>query len=240
MQISEQELEQVMQQVLLDKLRREWGDLADCSLEPLPSSKRHQKQMADMLADPIRWARKRTRPVWKTALQKVAVFLLICSLALGALLAVSPSARAMVKRWFVEQEDTHTTYHYSGEFSDEELPTFVLTKLPDGYTLVHIVRFPGFVNYTYENDEGHRLYFDYAYMHEGTAVTFSTENLTVYETTYNGCPATFLFSENASESNALTWIDETLNFHFTIDGFFSWEELVALADSIRQADSVED
>lgn len=232
--MNEQELELLMQQILLDKLRREWGDFVNRSFEPFPSSKRHQKQMAEMLADPIPWARKHARPVWKTVLQKVAVLLIVCSLAFGTLFAASPTIRAAVKRWFVEHFATHTTYTYSGEVLTEEMPTFVLTEIPDGYVLVNTIDRPGFVNYTYKNDGGQPFRFSYVYMFEGSAATFSTENFTVCETEYDGCHATVMISNDASNTNTLTWIDEGLNLHFTVDGYFSQEELIAIADSIQR------
>ena len=44
-----------------------------------------------------------------------AVILLVFSLSLGSLMAVSPTVRAAVIRWVTEWYETHITYRYSGE-----------------------------------------------------------------------------------------------------------------------------
>ena len=99
--MTDQELDTLMRRVLLDslKLDLEGATGNELPFEPTP---RYQRQMTAMLADPLKWARKRARPVWKKAIQKVAVILLVFSLSLGSLMAVSPTVRADVVSWEVE------------------------------------------------------------------------------------------------------------------------------------------
>ena len=68
-----------------------------------------------MLKNPLRWARDRKQPVWKRALKRVAVILLVISLAFGSLMVVSPTARATFIRWVTEWYETHVTYRYAGD-----------------------------------------------------------------------------------------------------------------------------
>lgn len=80
--MTDNELDQLMQRVLLDAIK------SDCEKENsvVPSfepSLRYQRSLAAMIADPLKWARKRTKPLWKKALQKVAIVLIIFSLSLG-------------------------------------------------------------------------------------------------------------------------------------------------------------
>lgn len=96
--MTDNELDQLMQRVLLDAIK------SDCEKENgvAPSfepSLRYQRSLAAMIADPLKWARKRTKPLWKKILQKVAIVLIIFSLSLGSLMAVSPNIRAAVVNW---------------------------------------------------------------------------------------------------------------------------------------------
>ena len=99
--MTDRELDRMMQHVLLDAIK------CDCEkeLDDIPAFKptnNYQRQMAAMLSDPLKWARNRARPIWKSALQKVAMILLLFSLSLGGLMAVNPTARAAVVRWVTE------------------------------------------------------------------------------------------------------------------------------------------
>ena len=131
--MTDQELDTLMRRVLLDslKLDLEGATGNELPFEPTP---RYQRQMTAMLADPLKWARKRARPVWKKAIQKVAVILLVFSLSLGSLMAVSPTVRAAVVRWVTEWYETHIIYRYSGEDILGEMPHYDISELPHGYT----------------------------------------------------------------------------------------------------------
>lgn len=96
--MTDNELDQLMQRVLLDAIK------SDCEKENsvVPSfepSLRYQRSLAAMIADPLKWAHKRTKPLWKKVLQKVAIVLIVFSLSLGSLMAVSPNIRAAVVNW---------------------------------------------------------------------------------------------------------------------------------------------
>ena len=62
--MTDQELDKLMRRVLLDslKLNLEGATGNELSFEPTP---RYQRQITAMLADPLKWAHKRARPVWK-------------------------------------------------------------------------------------------------------------------------------------------------------------------------------
>ena len=104
--MTDRELDRMMQHVLLDAIKR------DCEKETddVPAFKpthHYQRQMAEMLKDPLKWERRRARPLWKNVAQKAAVILLVFSLSLGSLMAVSPTVRAAVVRWVTEWYETY-------------------------------------------------------------------------------------------------------------------------------------
>ena len=95
--MTDNELDHLMRNILLDAIALdEESCKEDRTFEP---SLKHQRQMTAMLANPLKWAHSRARPVWKKALQKIAVIFLTFSLGLGSLMAVSPTVRATVARW---------------------------------------------------------------------------------------------------------------------------------------------
>ena len=100
--MTDQELDTLMRRVLLDSLKLDAESTAsgELAFEPTP---RYQRQMAAMLKDPLKWE----RPLWKNVAQKIAVILLVFSLSLGSLMAVSPTVRAAVVRWVTEWYETH-------------------------------------------------------------------------------------------------------------------------------------
>ena len=129
--MTEQELDLFMRNVLLDAIALD--EETNTETIPYTPSLHHQKQIKAMLKDPLRWARDRKRPVWKRALKRVAVILLVISLAFGSLMVVSPTARATFIRWVTEWYETHMTYRYSGPPISEKMPQYEITALPDGY-----------------------------------------------------------------------------------------------------------
>ena len=111
--MTEQELDLFMRNVLLDAIALD--EETNTETIPYTPSLHHQKQIKVMLKNPLRWARDRKQPVWKRALKRVAVILLVISLAFGSLMVVSPTARATFIRWVTEWYETHVTYRYAGD-----------------------------------------------------------------------------------------------------------------------------
>lgn len=87
--MTEQELDLFMRNVLLDAIALD--EETNTETIPYTPSLHHQRQIKAMLKNPLRWARDRKQPVWKRALKRVAVILLVISLAFGSLMVVSPT-----------------------------------------------------------------------------------------------------------------------------------------------------
>lgn len=139
--MTEQELDLFMRNVLLDAIALD--EETNTETIPYTPSLHHQKQIKAMLKDPLRWARDRKQPVWKRALKRVAVILLVISLAFGSLMVVSPTARATFIRWVTEWYETHITYRYAGPSAVEKMPHYVITALPDGYVELSLIELSG-------------------------------------------------------------------------------------------------
>ena len=184
--MTDRELDRMMQHVLLDAIKR------DCEKETddVPAFKpthHYQRQIAAMLSDPLKWAQKRARPLWKNVAQKIAVILLVFSLSLGSLMAVSPTVRAAVVRWVTEWYETHIVYMYSGEQITGEMPQYEIIDLPEGYIEDERVNWPSYVSVVYQNkDTGKTIYLDCTYMQQGSASDYVTDGVEVVPVTVNG------------------------------------------------------
>ncbi len=112
-------------------------------LEKLPDweidfSPKYRRERMRLLADPWNWVRRRARPMWKRAARTAACVVLACTVALGALMAVSPTVRAAVTRWFRETFEGYT--YYTGPTPEkipegEQTPLWRPAWVPEGWVL---------------------------------------------------------------------------------------------------------
>ena len=231
--MTDRELDRMMQHVLLDAIKR------DCEKETddVPAFKpthHYQRQIAAMLSDPLKWAQKRARPLWKNVAQKIAMILLVFSLSLGSLMAVSPTVRAAVVRWVTEWYETHIVYRYSGEQITGEMPQYEIIDLPEGYIEDERVNWPSYVSVVYQNkDTGKTIYLDCTYMQQGSASDYVTDGVEVVPVTVNGLSGQlFLTDDWENKWNTITWNDAERNLQFEIDANVNRDVILYMAESV--------
>ena len=232
--MTEQELDLLMRNVLLDAIALD--EETNTETIPYTPSLHHQKQIKAMLKNPLRWARDRKQPVWKRALKRVAVILLVISLAFGSLMVVSPTARATFIRWVTEWYETHVTYRYAGDDMVGDIPEYTITELPEGYVENQEERIATQIQVSilYQSDTGYPITLHYIYIQQGAASQFvldSTDevvidNINEYEAYI------FVATDQENDSNAITWIDTQSNIQFTIQAQMSADDLVHMAESV--------
>ena len=235
--MTDRELDRMMQHVLLDAIKRDCEKETD-DVPAFKPTRHYQRQIAAMLSDPLKWAQKRARPLWKNVAQKAAVILLVFSLSLGSLMAVSPTVRAAVVRWVTEWYETHIVYRYSGEQITGEMPQYEITDLPEGYAEVESKRieWPDYISFTYynpdkENDQG--IIFDYTYMSQGGVADFVTEDSETISVTVNGLKGQlFLAKDWKNTRSTLTWIDVDSNIQFTLMAALNETDILHIAESV--------
>ena len=115
-------------------------------------SLRHRRRMRAMLANPSGWLRGRERPLWRQAVRRAAVFLVVCGMTLAGAMAFSPAARMAMVRWVVERSGNDIDYVYSGEQSPEALPQYEIKALPEGFVETERDVLPGLEVVIYENE----------------------------------------------------------------------------------------
>ena len=231
--MTDQELDNLMRRVLMDAIRKDEEDATE-EIESFIPSRKHQRQMKEMLKDPLKWMRNKTRPVWKMIVQKVAVVLLIASVSLGGVMAISPTVRAAVIQWVTEWYETHIVYRYFSEQPQmEDIFHFTIQGVPQGYEEVERVELPSSGSVVYEAENGEVIYFDYAYMHQGSGTFVALDGENVENVTIAGMTGQCFLSDVEGNFNTLTWIDEEYNVQFIIDCALEVDDLILMAESVR-------
>ena len=101
-------------------------------------SPRYLRERMRLLSDPWNWVKRRARPMWERVVRSAACVVLAGTVALGALMAASPTVRAAVIGWFRETFLGYT--YYTGPAPDtipegEETPLWRPTWVPEGWVL---------------------------------------------------------------------------------------------------------
>ena len=233
--MTDRELDRMMQHVLLDAIKRDCEKETD-DVPAFKPTRHYQRQMAEMVKDPLKWERRRARPLWKNVAQKAAVILLVFSLSLGSLMAVSPTVRAAVVRWVTEWYETHVVYRFSGEQIADEMPQYEVTDLPEGYAETERVEWPSYVSIIYQkvNDENAPwIYLQYIYMQQGASGNFEIENADIIPVTVNGLEGQLYLTKDSEQSDStITWIDPNENILFAVSAALGADDILHIAESV--------
>ena len=103
----------VLQSILLDVASKEFAEELN-DKEEVTTSAYFQNQMQRMIENPMRWAKQRRKPIWKQVMQTAAAILIVCSLTLGSIMVVSPTARAAIIEWAIEWYEGSAIYRFFG------------------------------------------------------------------------------------------------------------------------------
>lgn len=228
--MTELELDGMLRRVLFDALRNEEADReeGECIFAP---SKNYLRQMKLMQKNPIKWLRNRSKPVWKVIVQKVAIILLIASLGLGSVMAVSPTARAAVIRWVIELYETHIVYRFYGEPTAAKMPNYVIENLPEKYVETDRIETDASVSLFYEDFNGGFICFDYIHVQQGAGAIMTTQE-NVEDVTVNGLQGQLFVPTDTRSVTTVVWIDPQVNMQFMIESALEPISVMELAESV--------
>ena len=168
--------------------------------------------------------------------QKIAVILLVFSLSLGSLMAVSPTVRAAVVRWVTEWYETHVVYRFSGEQIADEMPQYEVTDLPEGYAETERVEWPSYVSIIYQNvndENASWIYLQYIYMQQGASSNFEIENADIIPVTVNGLEGQlYLTRDTEGADSTITWIVPDENMLFAVSAALGADDILHMAESV--------
>ena len=226
MNLTEEMLRQAAQEVTEEWLRR-------IPEEPHTFSRRFQRRMRPLLANPAGYVRSAARPLWRKVLRAAACVVLACALALGTLRAVSPETYAAVVQWVAEWYENHIVYYFRGAPEEEALPLYAITDLPEGYQETgESLEASGYRGIYYRNDQGEEIYFTCERIAQGYASTVLLDDMVIKEVSIGDCPGKLYLSQDPAQSNMVTWTDEESSLLFSIDAFAEESVLLHMAESV--------
>lgn len=234
--MTDQELEQLMRRVLLDAAAENESKIGH--EQEFHASNQYQREIQKMLRDPLSWAKRRSLPVWKRTVQRVAAVFLAVFIGLGGAMVISPTVRAAVINWITEWYETHIVYRYSGEDIQGEMPQYGITALPDGYQETSRDVGPASVSIVYENEDYDLICLDYTFMQEGAANVIVTDGFQMEEISVNGCDGTLYILNDPQNMSTLTWINPEANVQFTLNASLSKNDILHIAESVSLTESI--
>lgn len=233
--MTDQELDQLMRRVLLDVAAK--NEQKENPIQEFHASRQYQHEIQKMLRDPLSWAKRRDRPVWKRWMQRVAAVFLAVFIGLGGAMVISPTVRAAVIQWVTEWYETHIVYRYSGEDIQGEMPQYGITALPNGYQEIGKDIGPASVSVAYENEDHDLIFLDYTFMEEGAANLIVTEGFQAEDILINDYEGTLFMPDDPQDMSTLTWIDPEENIQFALNASLSKNAILYMAEEVSLVES---
>lgn len=231
--MTDRELDALLCRALLDAGAEDWAKETE---QPEAQSRRQRRRMRALMADPRGYARRASRSPGRRVLRAAACLALVCAVALGGVLTLSPAVRAEVAQWVRTWTGRMVSYHFGGTLAQEELPWYEIGDPLEGY-VKREREWNGDQTHTsvyYYNRAGERIWFSYDRMRENFALGMRIEGveMEIQQVTVNGCPGDLYLIKDGSKSNVVIWMDQDAGIVFLIDAWASKEELLHMAESV--------
>lgn len=183
--------------------------------------------------------RQKRRRVWHTVMRYAAVLVITATLALGAVMAASPTARAAVLKWARELVEGNMVYHFYTEAPEETLPLYGLGWIPEGFEETDVLYIDIYYKAIYINPKTDQLFvFEYDYMDDGTVpMVIPEDDINLEKTKINGMPADFYQAPKDEDTNILFIFDEESNICFTISASIDRDTMFKIAEHIYLAEA---
>ena len=216
-------------------LRQATEEYHEESMSAIPTENEIDHVFSDRFENNMRSViKKNNHPQLKRVLRIAASFALVILVAGGSVMALSPAARAAVIGWLFGQEGTIFSYTSMGEESESDVYyKYDLAEIPEGYFLwQEIVDESQSIMLYAEEETGHLLKVTGS-PNDGTGAMFLLTTTDEKSTVQIGdITADFYQSSTADSSSGLAWIDPDTDYLICLDGFFSKEELIEMAQSL--------
>ncbi len=200
--------------------------------EPHEFSKRFLRKMEKLI-------HRTNHPIRYQAMRIAAAVALVIVTLFGAVMAVSPEARAAVVGWIKETFGVYT--HYSNEdvnTADTNIDPvryeYHLEKLPAGYQELSVTEKKSGKTYLYGDGSGNILQFAYTYEVDNSSMFVRTDECEHYSGVVNNLPADIYISSKENEINAIIWQDLQEGVFFEIHAMSDQEGLIAIAETVEK------
>lgn len=178
--------------------------------------------------------RQRRRSIRHTVWRYAAAVLLTVTLTFGAVMAVSPQARAAVVQWVRTVYENSVVYRFFNPAPQGALPRYQLTWLPEGFAETDVFCDEEYYSAIYENVEtGQVIIFEYQFIQDGTNVTNTPEEGgAILQAEINGLQAEYYQAPDDEGANLLQLIDEDTNVLFKISANVDKRDIFNMAEDI--------
>lgn len=198
---------------------------------PDPAACRHEfspafQQRIETLKKKKRKKEQVTKYIQRTAI--AAVLALCCT---GVLLAVDPSARAVVSSWVREFYENTIVYRFFGNFPVKQLPELEIGYLPDGYKEESITETHTSKTLVFSRGED-LLFIDWWQLGDSGNLQIPTTDVETESATVNGQPAEFIIPDDNTQTTDLLWTDDERGYGFMVSAYLDMEEIMRIAESI--------
>ena len=216
-------------------LRQATEEYHEESMSAIPTENEIDHVFSDRFEENMKSViKKNNHPQLKRVLRMAASFALVILVAGGSVMALSPTARAAVIGWLFGQDGTTFSYTSMGEESESDVYyKYELPQIPECYYLwQEIVDESQSILLYAEEETGHLLKVT-ASPNDGTRAMFLLTTTDEKSTVQIGdVTADFYLSESEDVSSGLAWVDPDTDYLICLDGFFSKEELIEMAQSL--------
>lgn len=226
--MTDRALDELARRVMLDAACQEYGGLM-AELPEHDFSPEFEKRMR-------RLVRRTDHPLRYRVAKAAACLLLAALVGGGSILALVPEARAAFVGWMRDVYQTWFVYQYAGERKGASEDTvFLPSWIPEGYEEIVPARAGSFVRVQYEDSEKELLTVSYVTGTETLSLNVEWDGAEVRGCTVGGLPAD-LYMNPGDGPNILVWTDGERDAAFWITAALEEDELVRIAESIRESD----
>ena len=205
--------------------------------EPHVFSKRFERKMEKLI-------HRTNHPIRYQVMRIAAAIVLAIVTLFGAVMAVSPEARAAVVGWIRETFGIYTHYASNAATPNNTPPGDVDTDpiqyeyhfsvVPEGYMELMVEDTPGGKTYLYVGELGDFLQFTYTYGIENGNVFIETEDYEHHKSYVYNWPADIYIALKQGETSAIIWQDSQNGIIFEIYAIANQSELIALAETVSK------
>lgn len=207
--------------------------------EPHVFSKRFERKMNKLI-------RRVDHPVCYQVMRMAAAVVLAIATLFGAVMAVSPEARAAVVGW------VKSAFHEFFEYSSGETNTgdntsetgnnqangqtkheYFLAVIPEGYRELKTAERPDGKTYLYIDDVGNILQFTYSYGAKIDSMFIKTEDYKQHSDFVHDLPADIYIAVNENETSVIVWQDLKTNALIQIFAIADKDELIEIAQNVK-------
>ena len=229
------ELDALICRALKANLRAEFPGVFNSAAQfPWPqTSPRYQRWERKLLADPAGFVRRQCRPVWQKALRMAACLILCAALALVAVMAASPTARAWVVDRVVTWMETYTQFRFYGQNAQGVTADWRPAYIPEGFEETEVIweENAQYLKLTYKNSDGTLIFLTSKPADQSGSFMIDNEHSDYQEVKVSGRAASLFKSNTQGYPSYLIWTNEDTTIAFLLASTLSPNELLSIATS---------